>query len=62
MKNVSILDFYEKEIKELVDTGASLRSIWKIICSKMPTDNKVSYPTFWRYYKKKESIWMDSSL
>lgn len=40
MGSVSILDLYRKEIEELIKTGASVRSIWRIICSRMPTNSK----------------------
>jgi len=53
MSKVSILDLYKKEIEEYIKIGASLRSIWKIICSKMPTEQKISYDGFYKYCKRK---------
>lgn len=53
MSRISILDIYKREIVEFIDTGASLRSIWKIISSKMPKDITISYAAFFRYCKRK---------
>lgn len=53
MSRISILDIYKQEIVEFIDTGASLRSIWKIISSKMPKDITISYAAFFRYCKRK---------
>ncbi|MFA7572053.1 MAG: hypothetical protein WCY75_12500 [Sulfurimonadaceae bacterium] len=50
---VSVLDLYRSEIEEFVKTGASLRSIWKILSSKMPDDVQISYVGFYRYCKRK---------
>lgn len=50
---VSVLDIYRLEIEEFVKTGASLRSVWKIMCSKMPTEQKISYDGFYKYCKRK---------
>jgi hypothetical protein len=50
---VSVLDLYRSEIEEFVKTGASLRSIWKILSSKMPNDVQISYVGFYRYCKRK---------
>ncbi|MBD3796892.1 MAG: hypothetical protein IE887_03990 [Campylobacterales bacterium] len=48
---VSVLDLYRPEIEEFVKTGASLRSIWKILSSKMPENAQITYNGFYRYCK-----------
>ena len=53
MTKVSILDIYKKDIEALIETGASIRSVWKIICSKIPTEQKISYDGFYKYCKRK---------
>lgn len=40
---VSVLDLYRLEIEEFVKTGASLRSIWNILSSKMPENAQITY-------------------
>jgi hypothetical protein len=50
---VSVLDLYRSEIEEFVKTGASLRSIWKILSSKMPENAQITYNGFYRYCKRK---------
>ncbi|MDX1808927.1 MAG: hypothetical protein R3331_05270 [Sulfurospirillaceae bacterium] len=53
MSKVSILDLYRQEIEEFVKTGASLRSIWKILSHKMPNNVQITYNGFYRYCKRK---------
>lgn len=54
MKKISILDLYRPQIEELIKTGASIRSVWKIISAKMPNNIQMSYNGFYRYCKRYE--------
>jgi hypothetical protein len=54
MKKVSILDLYRSQIEELIHTGASIRSVWKIISAKMPENVQMSYNGFYRYCKRND--------
>ncbi|WOE70504.1 hypothetical protein RZR97_02770 [Hydrogenimonas thermophila] len=39
-------DKYKKEIEDLLATGITKRSAWKIISSRMQEHERLSYPTF----------------
>jgi hypothetical protein len=56
MNKVSILDLYRTDIAELISTGASIRSVWKIISAKMPDNIQMSYNGFYRYCKRYEIV------
>ncbi len=55
-KRASILDFYVYRIKQLIDTGASIRSVWKIILKELPEGVNISYPGFYRFCKRRGLI------
>lgn len=42
----SKMEKYKEEIKQLIQTGISTRSAWKIINSKLHDDGKISYNAF----------------
>lgn len=52
MRKISILDLYRSDINELLSTGASIRSVWKIISARMPNNLSMSYNGFYRYCKR----------
>ncbi len=45
-------EFYE-EIKYFLEIGLTKRSVWKIINSRLPDFERLSYPTFLHFLKTK---------
>jgi hypothetical protein len=48
----SRMEKYKKEIRDLLNRGASIRSTWKIVNSKIHEDGKISYNAFLHFTKK----------
>jgi hypothetical protein len=45
----SRMEKYRREIRELINCGASITSTWKIINSKINADTKISYTAFYHF-------------
>ena len=48
----SRIEKYKKEIINLLDRGASIRSTWKIVNSTIHEDGKISYNAFLHFIKR----------
>lgn len=48
----SRMEKHKREIRELINCGASITSTWKIINSRINTDSKISYTAFYHFVKK----------
>ena len=52
MAKKSRMEFFKKDIEELIRKGASIRSAWKLINADLPDYAKISYNAFLNFVKK----------
>ena len=51
MAKKSRMEYFRKEIEELIKKDVSIRSAWKIINADLPDYAKISYNAFFRFVK-----------
>ena len=51
MAKKSRMEYFKKEIEELIRKGVSIRSAWKLINADLPEYAKISYNAFFRFVK-----------
>lgn len=52
MAKKSRMEYFRKEIEELIKKGVSIRSAWRIINADLPDYAKISYNAFLNFVKK----------
>lgn len=48
----SKMEKYKCEIEELLNKGITIRATWKIICSDIPSYERISYAAFLHFVNK----------